>query len=290
VAQQLFAFHTERADSTTSLPTSSTPADVDSLDVNTTRLAVVGGIVVAGITTVHIYQMNGWWKDNRRSFHFQEDLKYGLTVDKIGHFYGASVLTFVLSKSLQWANFSERSSLWWGAGAAVLFQTYIEIEDGFSTWGFDRVDFATNVAGALYPVAQHYAPFLQNLNFKFSYWPSPLINNPGGVGFKGQKHIMFDDYEGQTLWMSISVNNLLPESTEALWPDWLCLAVGYGARDIASPNPYPVVLLSFDYDMTKIIPDDTWFLKTLGQALNYIHMPAPAVRISPHAIWYGLYF
>jgi hypothetical protein len=42
--------------------------------------------------------------------------------------------------------------------------------------------------------------------------------------------------------------------------------------------------------MTKIIPSDTWFLKTLGEALNFIHFPAPAVQVSPNTIWYGLYF
>ncbi len=279
--------------STVSLPaeSSSRVADApDSTAVNTTRLAIIGGTCIAGVATVHIYQSNGWWKDNRTPFHFQEDLKYGLWVDKIGHFYGATALTFMFSKAFQWANLSERNSLWLGAGGAIAFQTYIEIEDGFHEWGFDRVDFVSNVAGALYPVAQHYSPFLQNFNFKFSYHPSALLNNPGGSGFKGQKHVFFDDYEGQTIWLSVGLNGLLPQSIEPLWPDWLCLAVGYGARDIVSPVPYPVVILSFDYDMTKIIPDSSEFLKTLGQALNFIHLPAPAVRISPHAIWYGLYF
>jgi hypothetical protein len=50
------------------------------------------------------------------------------------------------------------------------------------------------------------------------------------------------------------------------------------------------VLLSLDYDMTKIIPSSTPFLRTLGEALNFLHFPAPAVQISPRAIWYGIYF
>jgi hypothetical protein len=296
----LYASPSVASDSSSLRPANAAPAEADlasqdseafdSTAVNTTRLAIIGGTCIVGVTTVHVYQSNGWWKDNRAPFHFQEDLKYGLWVDKIGHFYGATALTFMFSKAFQWANLSERSSLWLGAGSAIAFQTYIEIEDGFSTWGFDRVDFASNVAGALYPVAQHYSPFLRNFNFKFSYHPSALLDNSGGIGFRGQKHTFFDDYEGQTLWLSIGVNGLLSHSVEPLWPDWLCIAVGYGVREIVSPAPYPVVILSFDYDMTKIIPDDSAFLKTLGQALNFIHLPAPAVRISPYAIWYGIYF
>jgi hypothetical protein len=262
----------------------------DSVRINTTRLAIVGGTALGGIAAIHIYQANGWWKDNRTSFHFREDLKYGLSVDKLGHVYGATAMAFVFRKALQWANLSEAASLWWGSGSALLYQTYVEVEDGFSEWGFDRVDFASDVIGSFYPVAQHYSPFLKTFNLKFSYHPSELLNNPGGIGFQGQKHIIFDDYEGQTIWLSASVHSLLPRPLDEFWPRWLCLALGYGARDVAGPEPFPVLILSFDYDMTKIVPDDTSLLKTLGEALNFFHFPAPAVRIAPHALWYGLYF
>lgn len=267
---------------------SSSPAAPE--QINTTRLAIVGGIVVGVMTGVQIYQANGWWKDNRSSFHFREDLSYGLGVDKLGHFYAASGLTFLLSKSLQWSGMTERQSLWWGAGTSVLFQTYVEMQDGFSTWGFDRVDFAANVGGASYPLIQHHVPFLKSFNMKMSYHPSPLVNEGGGVGFKGQKHIIVDDYEGQTIWFSINVNNVLPKSADPYWPDWLCIAVGYGARAIAEPDPYPVWMIALDYDMTRIIPQTSGFLRTLSETLNFIHLPAPAVRFSPNAIWYGLYF
>ncbi len=256
------------------------------------RLAIVGGLLAGAMVSIHIYQQNGWWADNRTSFHFQEDLIYGRSVDKIGHFYGASLMTFAVKKAVQWANVNERDALWMGAGASVLFQTYVEIEDGFSTWGFDRVDFAADVAGAAWPLAQYYFPLLQNIDLKMSYLPSDLIDNAGGVGFKGQKHLMMDDYEGQTFWLSIKINCTLPAETEKYWPDFLNLAVGYGARDIAatSTQPYSVVYVALDYDMTKIIPQSSPFLRTLSQTLNFIHFPAPAVRIAPSAIWYGLYF
>ena len=261
-------------------------------EINYGRLAVVGGTLLGGMAAIHIYQQNGWWKDHRQPFHFQEDLGYGLNVDKIGHFYGASVFAFVTQKSTEWANVPEQDALWIGAGASLLFQTYIEVEDGFSDWGFDRVDFATNVGGVLWHVGKYYLPSLQNFDLKLSYHPSPLLGSDRGIGFKGQQHLMIDDYEGQTFWLSVKVNNLIPKSLEPYWPDFLCLAVGYGARDIGTTaaDPYRVYFLALDYDMTKIIPQNTGFLRTLGQALNFIHLPAPAVRISPSAIWYGLYF
>lgn len=267
-----------------------TGTSCDSPKVNSTRFAIVSGTVVAGMAAVQIYQSNGWWKDNRRSFHIREDLEYGQSVDKLGHFYGASVLTFLTSKAFRWTNLPESSSLWWGAGASIAFQTFLEIQDGFSEWGFDRVDFACNVAGGLWPVARYHWPVLQNFDVKFSYRPSPLLDNPGGTGFRGQKHLIFDDYEGQTLWLGIKVANLLPEGARDYWPGFIGVAVGYGARDVAGPNPHSIVIVGLDLDMTKIIPDDTPLLRTVGEALNFIRFPLPAVRLSPDAIWYGLYF
>lgn len=254
------------------------------------RLAIVGATLGGAMVAVHFYQQNGWWKDNQRSFHVREDLKYGLSVDKIGHFYGASVLTFAFGKALTWADMREPEALLIGAGGSILFQTYVEIRDGYSAWGFDRVDFAANVAGALYPVAQYHIPILQSFQLKASYHPSDLLNNPGGIGFRGQQHIILDDYEGQTFWLSLRVNRLLPDIAKPFWPDWLGISMGYGARRVADPEAHSIILIGLDYDMTEIIPQTSSFLRTLSEALNFIRLPAPAVQISPNAIWYGLYF
>jgi hypothetical protein len=257
--------------------------------VNYVRLGIVGTGLVGGMLGIHLFQQNGWWKDNRTSFHFQEDLRYSRGLDKVGHFYGASVVSFIVAKSIETANVPEEKALLIGSGAGLLFQTFLEVEDGFSTWGFDRVDFATDVGGAVYPILQYYVPFFKNFEMKYSYHPVNF-NKPGTLSFPGQKHLISDDYEGQTLWLALKINNLLPRSIEPFWPDWLGIAVGYGVRDIETPYDYPVVFLAPDLDMTKIIPHTTWFLRTLGDALNYIHLPLPAVQISPRTIWYGLYF
>ena len=261
------------------------------LSINKTRLVLVGGTLLGSIAAIHIYQQNGWWKNNRALFHFQEDLVYGLGVDKIGHFYGGHLLGFAMSKSLEWADVPEEKALWIGAGGSLFFQTYVEVEDGFSKWGFDRVDWAADLAGALWMPTRFYVSYLKNFDLKLSYHPSDLIGSSHGIGFRGQKHIIIDDYEGQTFWLTVKINNLLPQSVESFYPDFLGLAFGYGARGIAGSNPHRVFLLALDLDMTKIIPDDTQFLKILGEALNFIHFPMPAVQFSSNnTIWYGFYF
>jgi len=260
----------------------------DTGGTNATRLAIVAGTVAGGVTAIHLYQQQAWWRTARAPFHFQEDLVYACNVDKVGHLYAANVLTFVFSKSLEWSNLKESDALLWGAIGSTLFQTYVEVEDGFSAyWGFDRVDFASDVVGAWYPVVQHYVPVLENFNFRFSYLPK----NPGAPGaIPGQTHTIFDDYEGQTLWLTLTMKNLLPKSAAACWPDFLCLSVGMAVRDNLTPDRYLVWYLSPELDMTRIIPQSSDFLRTLGRALNFIHFPMPAVRFAPGVVWYGLYF
>lgn len=263
-------------------------AGADSGGVHPVRLAIVAGTAAAGITAIHLYQQNAWWKEHRTRFHVREDLTYACNVDKIGHLYGASVMTFIFSKSLQWANLSESSSLLWGAAGATLFQTYVEIEDGFSEyWGFDRVDYAANLVGAWYPVLQHHVPALKNVQLRFSYYPKSA-GAPSAI--PGQTKTIIDDYEGQTFWLSVTPHDLLPEGNR-WWPSFLGIAVGVAVRDNVSDNRYLAWYLAPELDFRKIIPDDTWFLRTLGEALNFLHLPMPAVRIGPgDAVWYGLYF
>ncbi len=265
-----------------------TPGLHVSKGLSPTRLAIIGGTLGAVMATTLIYQNNGYWRDNREPFHFQEDLQYALHVDKIAHFWDSALLTYVFAKSFEWANMEESDAWWWGAGTSLFFNTFAEIQDGRSAWGFDRVDWAANVAGAAFPLIKYYAPDVRNFDIKWTYLPSKNLDTQGA--FPGQRHLIFDDYEGYSFWLSVKTNNLLPKSLEPYWPDFLCLAAGYRARDIIAPQPYREYLIGLDLDMTKVIPSDTWFLRTLGEALNFIRFPLPAVKISDGVVWYGIYF
>jgi len=248
--------------------------------------------MAASMIGIHLYQQSGWWKYNRASFHFREDLVYGLGVDKIGHFYGTTLWAYSFRKVLGWADVPDRTALHVGAAGALLFQTFVEIEDGFSAWGFDRVDFLADLGGAIWPVAQAHSGFLRSFDVKMSYTPTELLNKPAEGGFVGQKHLLMDDYEGQTFWLTLNPARLLGGDRIPLWPGFLNLAVGYGVRDVSglSGDPYSVVYLSLDYDMKRIIPQDTPFLVTLSEILNFIHFPAPAIRLKPTTVLYGIYY
>jgi hypothetical protein len=253
------------------------------------RLAVIGG-GLATIGVAHqVYVQNAWWKDYRGPFHFREDLRYAKNVDKIGHFYAGMVTSFLGAKAMEWSGFRPEKAVWYGAAIGSLFELYVEVQDGFSTlWGFDRVDAATDIAGAFFPVAKYYSPFLQNVDLKFSYLRSNA-EPPRGGPFANQKHLIMDDYEGQRFWLSFKIGKVLPNSMKSIWPNFLALALGVGVKDLQRDGGRLQWYIALDYDLTAL-PGETGFLKALKEGLNFIHLPSPAIRISPGIVFYGLYF
>ena len=47
--------------------------------------------------------------------------------------------------------------------------------------------------------------------------------------------------------------------------------------------------IALDYDMRKL-PGDSAFMQFVKESLNLFHWPAPAIRFTPSAVYYGLYF
>jgi hypothetical protein len=248
------------------------------------RFALVsGGVLGAGIA-VHIYERNAWWKNWRRPFHVQEDFLYGKNVDKVGHVWGAAFCSFFLTKSYSWAGVSDESSAWIGAIGGSLFQLYVEFEDGYSQWGFDRVDAVADIVGGFYPLVQYYVPEFKNFKIKASYYPRQL-GKQGNI--PNQKHTVLDDYEGQTFWLSIKTGYLFPE----IFPKFLNLSVGYSVRNLNNQSAqYGVLFVAPDVDFTEIFPNSSGFLKTVCETLDYYKFPTPAIQISPKLILFGLYY
>jgi hypothetical protein len=256
--------------------------------INYGRLAIIGGGLLTVGVVHQIYVQNAWWKGYRGPFHFREDLHYARNVDKVGHFYAGMLTSYLGARAMEWSGFREEKALWYGAGLGTLFELYVEIQDGFSTlWGFDRVDFASDVGGAMFPVAKYYVPFLRNFDLKLSYLPSNA--EPRRGAFQNQKRLVVDDYEGQRFWLCLKVGSMLPDPLRSVWPDFLGIALGLGVRDLQNNGGQLEWYIALDYDLTKL-PGDSGFLKALKEGLNFVHLPSPAIRFSPSVILYGLYF
>lgn len=260
-------------------------------NINYLRLAIVTGASAAILGGIYYRWKTAWWNEGTTNFHIYYNYTYIDNVDKVGHLYGGILFTECFGVGLRWAGLNEESSLLYGGIISTLIYTGVELKDGFApTWGFDPLDLGASVIGAFYPYTQAKIPFLKNFNFKWSYYPSNSIyyNNMNKQSRNNQ--FFNDDYEGQTFWLTANLKNLMPQKINSFLPDFLNLALGISVENLADPlNKHRVLILSPDIDITKLIQTDSGILKEILRLLNYIHLPLPAIRISPNFKAYAIY-
>lgn len=262
----------------------------DSTRIHPYRLAAMSAVTAGYIGGIYVKLKNTWWSDQTRPFHAVTDFDYARNIDKMGHFYGGIVHADLIATGLRWSGVRPGPSLLYGAGLSGIFYVAVELKDGFSPrWGFDVADLGTSLAGAAYPYLQYSFPALQDFSFKWSYIPtteSKYLKKNGGRAW-----VFSDDYEGQTFWLSVNARRFMPASVRRYWPKFLNLAAGAAAENLAEKSRGNLVLLvAPDIDFEKLIPGDGDFALTVKRALNLVHPPLPAVRVSPNVVWYGLYF
>ena len=271
----------------------------DSLKVNKKRVFIVGSSLAGALGGSYLYVQNSWWSEKQEPFHFDDgaDLTYALNVDKVGHFMGGLGAADVFSSSMKWAGMQEEQALWYGAAFGSGLQLAIEMKDAYAPyWGFSKWDLALGSAGSLFPVAQYYNDDLKAINFKFSYYKHSDIywELDRQRGKEPNKYAWQDDYPNQTYWLSVDVNHF---TETCCWPDWLNLAIGFGLDDTQYLNESNTKMggnnewyIALDYDIPKMLKKwNSPTGKKVKHWLNYIHLPAPTIRISPKLEFYPLF-
>ena len=265
--------------------------------INPFRLGILGSATAGTGLVLKNYYERIWWEGKPQRFHFNDDLTALRLTDKFGHTYVAILITEFYTPLIRWSGFSTENSRWGGVSASLLHQlVFVEFQDSFSEWGFSLSDAASDVVGAFYPLLQDHSPFLDKFNFKWSYHPSLH-------SWKDYFHLdtiikdLYDnafhmDYNGMTFWLSGDIHSFLPHSLKNYWPNFLNLALGYSVEEMdihKRGSGYSEIFLALDYDMRKL-PGGGRVWNGMKNVLNYIHFPAPAVRITPDAVFYVLYF
>ena len=248
-------------------------------------LAGVGGIYLAAGVGVHLYQNNSWWRGKRTNkFRVINDWTYALNIDKIGHFYATQLLGHLFSSGLEAGNIESETAAIYGGIAALAFELYVEIEDGFGIdYGFSPGDAASDVLGSAYYIAQYYYPFLKNFQFKYSYYPSNQLR-------EGKHKGIIDDYEGEKYWLSIRIKNLLPENLSGYWPSFLNIACGMGVENLyGEGEKQRKFYIAFDFD-AEALPLYGRGWEFIKNTLNYFHFPMPGIRISPNSAFFVFLF
>jgi hypothetical protein len=274
----------------------------DSLDKKRLRGLLTVGTVSYSTAFVLLYKV---WYANEKLGKFQtfDDNGEWLQADKIGH----SLTAYNESKwgyeAFRWTGLSEKTSLWFGMGTGMLYQTTFELMDGFSQdWGFSWGDMLSNASGsALFGIQQslwsEQRMVLKVGNFPKNYDRTPvLLDNQWTSVYKlarskrlyGETYpqSFFKDYNAINWWLSVNPQSF---SKNSKFPKWLNIAVGYSAENVfgalynlppTNTAAYPrhrQYLLSLDIDLSRIDTKNK-FLKSVFKALNFIKIPAPALE------------
>lgn len=273
---------------------------------------IINTALHVGIYTGSMIVLNqAWYADYpRSSFHTFNDNKEWLQVDKAGHAWTAYQISRTSMASWKWAGLSRKQQIWIGGLAGAVFQTVIEVQDGFSAeWGWSWGDFAANCLGSGLLIGQQLGWNEQRISYKFSfhkmYYDDPMLNERSDSLFGSSfPERALKDYNGQTYWLSANLHSFFPKSK---LPPWLNVAIGYGASGMfggydniwesggtkVDRSDIPRLrqwYLAPDIDFTRI-KTKSKFLKTTFFILNAFKFPAPALMLSNgklkvHAIYF----
>jgi hypothetical protein len=274
-------------------------AQSDSVSVDTTKAErpnykMLRGIF-AGQSVLYLGSIYGlsksWYKNSLTNFTIQDDSHEWLQMDKMGHVYTSYQIARHTAALYEKTGISKKQMLIYGAISGIIFQTPIEILDGFSPdYGFSPGDMAANITGSALFLGQIALWDEIRIQPKFSFhYTSLAAVRPELLG-SGLSERWLKDYNGQTYWLSASPGSFFKNSK---WPQWLCLSIGYGINNMVSAEryksvemgyiPYRQYYLSLDIDLTKI-KTKSKLLKTIGFMANSIKIPAPALQISKKGV------
>jgi hypothetical protein len=291
--------------------------------LNSKRVWTAGAGAFATYSVFSIGLYNTWYKKTERSsFHYFNDAGEWCDLDKVAHSYNSYIQSSNCFDGARWCGYSEKAAIIWGVSISMLFQTTIEVMDGFSSdWGFSWPDIGGNLLGAGLFAGQQLLWHEQKFKLKLSAFPK---NYPDAfiTGDKGT-NISYDqrakdlygnayfssfmkDYNAQTFWLSFNPG-IFSSSINNFWPKYLDISIGYGADNlyggysnewqtngenfIARPIRYQQYYLSLDIDLKKIRVKNN-FLRTALHVINIIKIPAPTLELNSlgKAKWHWVFF
>lgn len=277
--------------SCTKSPAEDSETPSDSAKINNSTLYKAATYTTAYYAGSMFILSQTWYKGRKTvPFHFYNDNKGFLQVDKFGHAFGAYVYSYIGYNLLLHSGLNRTESLLFGATLGLVLQAPIEIMDGIHEgYGFSWGDMAANTMGSALVIGQELLFNEQIVKYKFSYWESEYARKANGYLGNNNFDRLLKDYNGHTYWLSIPINKLIQSR---VIPSWLNIAVGYGANgmygefsnissyngvNIPETERYRQYLLSLDIDWTKI-ETDSGFLKFILDGMTFIKLPFPAIE------------
>lgn len=280
---------------------------------NKSRIKMVA-IANVGLYTGSLIALNSAWYKNypQSNFHVFNDFGEWKQMDKVGHLYSAYTMSRFSMEMWRYTGIDRKKRIWIGGISGAVFQTTIEILDGFSSeWGWSWGDIGANVLGSGLLVAQELAWDEQRFQLKVSFhrkeYSDPMLNQRSDQLFgKNSIERFLKDYNGQTYWISTNLHSFFPDSKI---PAWLQVSVGmgvegiFGARENIGIDKNNNILFSRtdlertrqwylapDIDFTKIKTNKKG-VKTLLFILNSLKFPTPSIAFSKNGLkWNWIHF
>lgn len=230
-------------------------------------------------------------------FYWRNDNSHWLQVDKFGQFAASYRISQVSTNLFFWAGIEQKKAAAIGSIIGFSAISSFELFDGQnSLWGASFGDIAINALGAGLLYSQFYWKEPLALNIKMSTQPSIYANYFPEVLGRNRLERIFNDYNAQTYWFTARLKSLVPYDKI---PEWLNIAVGYGANGMlhetknplfdTSGNPIPnfdryrQFYFSFDVDIRRIKTKYP-FVNAVFKNFGFIKIPSPTLEFSRQGI------
>lgn len=251
------------------------------------RLAqsVVGATFVGGNLALYEYFRRAWWSGEKAPFFVNYDWDGNFRdQDKLGHMIGGYLLSEGGRELLQAACMSERKATLWAVVYAAAFQLQIELWDGTQArYGFSPPDLLYNTIGQGISLSHAFVKPMRAVMPTLSYARTTALKNTRAGRIPGDLRPTVD-YSGQTYWLSVDVDTLLPARARRYWPDLLRFSIGHTITDFIDPatgadiRAQRRIMLTLDIDPLKLPGSAPWWM-TVKKGLRHYHFPSPAIEI-----------
>ena len=260
-------------------------------------------ISAAAITYTGLYQL--WYKNYpQTSFQYFDDLHEWKYMDKAGHIYTAYHLNKVGYNLLH--HYKIKKPLLKSSIYSFTYMTGIEVFDGFSeNWGFSWYDILSNGIGTILFASQEHYLKKQLVKVKFSSHMTSIASCRPNLLGKNKIERLFKDYNGQTYWLTLNLNQTFKEKIKLF--KFIDLALGYsidgftGARnnsvnsctdcslDCKNLPRTSSLMMSLDLNLNSFKGRNK-LLDVLIQSLSIIKFPAPTLIMNQNPQFKLLYF
>lgn len=261
--------------------------------LNLSRKRLTTGLTIGGYGLSALYLGSVWYANEELStFHFFDDSREWLQMDKAGHVFGAYHASKWMIDMNRWSGLPKKKAIIRGAIYGWVAMSSIELFDGFGEkWGASASDLAANTVGALLAAGNQVWWNENRIQMKVSYLPTDYAKDPQNEDLFGTNisEWLLKDYNGQVIWLSFRTHSFIADKNpHTRYPRWLNIAVGYGGEGMIGgygqdpwedirDREYRQYYLGLDLDLSNI-KTRSGFLHTLLNVADMFRIPMPAVQ------------